>query len=60
MQFKGKLMNQTLKNGENLISGPISAHVAQIWAPKSFFVGFISTNSYTLFQAIPLWNFQEN
>ena len=37
MQFQGKLMNQTWENGKNLVSGPISAHLTQIQAAKSFF-----------------------
>ena len=32
MQFQGKLMNQTWKNGKKkLVLGPILAHLAQIW-----------------------------
>ena len=43
MQFTGKLMSQTWENGKkNLISGPILAHLAQIWAPNIFFAGFPS------------------
>ena len=42
MQFKGKLMNQTRENGENLISGPILVRFVQIWAPKILFVGLTS------------------
>ena len=29
-------MNQTWKNDEKLILGPILAHLAQIWAPNFF------------------------
>ena len=36
MQFKRKLMNQTLKNSKKLISGPILARLPQIWGPKFF------------------------
>ena len=46
MQFKGKLMNQTWENDKKkLISGPNSAHLAQIWAHKICFVDFTSTSS---------------
>ena len=58
MQFKGKLMNETSENGKKkLILGPILAHLAQIWAPQNFFVGFIYTRCYTLLQAIIVGNF---
>ena len=44
MQFKEILVNQTRENGaKNLISGLILVRLAQGWAPKTFFVGFIST-----------------
>ena len=29
---------------KNLISGPISAHLAQIWVPELFFMGFTATS----------------
>ena len=53
-------MNQTWEMGKNLISGPILACLAQIWASKNFFVGFTSTNCYTLSKAIIVFNFKEN
>ena len=37
---------------KNLIWGLILTRLAQIWVPIIFFVGFTSTSSYTLFQAI--------
>ena len=37
-------MNQTWENGKkNIISGPILACLARIWAPKTFFADFTST-----------------
>ena len=42
---------------KKLILGPILAHLAQIWAPKNFFVGFTYTRRYTLLQAIIAGNF---
>ena len=36
----------------NLISGPILAGLAQIWASKLFLVGFTSIRCQTLLQAI--------
>ena len=47
-------MNQTWENG------PILARLAQIYAPKSFFVGFISIRCWALSQAIIICNFKEN
>ena len=38
-------MNQTWENGKNIISDPILARLAHIWAPKNLFVGFTSTSS---------------
>ena len=55
MQFPGKLMNQTLKNDKKLNFGPFLAHLTQI-----FFVGFTSTSSYRLFQAIMPCSLNEN
>ena len=43
-----------------LISCPIVVCLAQIWAQKSFFVGFTSTRCYTLSQTIIVSNFKEN
>ena len=41
VQYQRKLMMQTWENGENIISGPILAHLAQIWTlPLNFFCGF--------------------
>ena len=57
MQFKGKLINQTWEHG--LISGPIFARLAQIWAPD-FFAGLFSTKCQTLSQATIICNFKEN
>ena len=33
MQFQGKLINQTLKNGKNLVSSQILAHLAKFEPP---------------------------
>ena len=33
MQFQGKLINQTLNNGKNLVSSPILAHLAKFEPP---------------------------
>ena len=60
MQFKGKLMNQTWENGENLIPDLILARLTQIWAPKFFFVCFTSTRCQALLQAIIIFDFNEN
>ena len=38
---------------KTLISDPICD-------PRNFLMGFTSTSSYTMFQAIILWYFQEN
>ena len=38
-----KTMEPNLRNGKNLILGPILACLAQIWAPEIFFESFIST-----------------
>ena len=43
MQFQGKVMNQTWKNGKKLVLSTILAPSAQIWAPKNFFMDFTST-----------------
>ena len=44
MQFQRKLTNQPWENDtKNLVSGPILTHIAQFWAPKTFFVDFTST-----------------
>ena len=43
MQFQGKLMNQTWKNGKKTSFGHILAPLAQIWVPKIFFMDFTST-----------------
>ena len=43
LQFKGKLINQTWKNGKNLVSGPILAPLAQIWTQNFFSMDFTST-----------------
>ena len=43
---------------KNLISEPILARLAQIWA-KFFLVGFTSTRCWALSQAIIARNFQE-
>ena len=45
---------------KNLILSSILTHLPQIWAPKDFFVGFIFASSWTLFQAIILWNLKES
>ena len=38
---------------KNLVSRPILIPLAQIWAPKFFFLlGFVSARCYTLLQAI--------
>ena len=42
---------------KNLVSGPILAPLAQIWAPKTFFT---STRRKTLLLAITVCNFKEN
>ena len=55
MQFTGKLTNQTWENGKK----PNKLR-AQMWAHKNYFVGFISTSNYKLFQANILCNFQQN
>ena len=60
MQFKGKLMNQTWENGENLIPDLILARLTQIWAPKFFFVCFTSTRCQALLQVIIVFDFNEN
>ena len=53
-------MNQTLENGENLISGPILAGLAQIWGHEISFVSFTSTRCQILSQVIIASNFKEN
>ena len=41
MQFQGKIMNHTLENGKKKLTlNLFLARLAQIWAPKCFFVGF--------------------
>ena len=44
-QFKGKLMTQTGKNVKNLISGPISAHLAKIVCAKKYLAKFTSSHN---------------
>ena len=41
---------------KNLFLDPILACLALMWTPKKFLAGFTSTSSYTLFQAIILYN----
>ena len=60
MQFQGKVMNQTWKNGKKLVLSTILAPSAQIWAPKIFFMDFTSTIYKALLQAIIVFNFKEN
>ena len=61
MQFKGKLMNQTLEMVKKLILGLILARFNPNLAPPIFFfVGFTSTKCYTLLEAIIICNFMEN
>ena len=60
MQFKGKLMNQTWENGKNPNFGPDFGLFGPNLGPPNLFVGFTSTSSYTLFQAIILCNLKEN
>ena len=43
MHFQGKLMNPTWENGKNLVSRPILALLAQIWALKNIAVDFTTT-----------------
>ena len=44
MQFQGKLITKLERMAKNLVLGLILAHLAHIWAPKSFFMGFTSTS----------------
>ena len=41
---------------KNLFLDPILACLALMWTPQKFLTGFTSTSSYTLFQAIILYN----
>ena len=51
-------MKKTWENGKKTILGLI---LVQIWSPKFFLVGFITSSRwYTLFQAIIVSNFKEN
>ena len=57
MQFQGKVINQTWKNGKNPSFKPnFTPNLVQ----KMFFVGFTSTTLYALLQAIIVCNFKEN
>ena len=61
MQFKEKLMKQTWENNKKTNFGAdFGPFLAEIWSPKFFFVGFISTWCYTLLQAIIVCNLKEN
>ena len=49
MQFQKKPNEPSLRKWQkNLVSGPILAHLAQIWSPKIFFVGFLHKFLYLL------------
>ena len=52
-QYQGKLNNGNLRKWQK------PWFRTQFGAPEIFFVGFTSTSSYTMFQAIILWNLQE-
>ena len=41
---------------KNLFLDPILVCLALMWTPKKILAGFTSTSSYTLFQAIILYN----
>ena len=44
VQYQEKTKDANLRKWQkNLISGPIMAHLTQIFSPQNFFVGFIST-----------------
>ena len=68
VQYQGKLIMGPWENGKNLDFGPnlesqklmILTRFAPNLVPKIFFVGFTSTRSYTLLQAIIVCNFKEN
>ena len=51
-------MNQIEKNAKNLVSDLILDILVQIWSPKIFAVGFISTRYRTLLQTINVCNFK--
>ena len=48
------------ENDKKLVSGPILAPLAKIWAPKIFFMDYTSIWCYTFLQAIIVCNFMEN
>ena len=61
VQYQEKTKDANLRKWQkNLISGPIMAHLTQIFSPQNFFVGFISTRYQTLSQTIIVFNFKEN
>ena len=42
VQCQEKLMNQTLKNDQYLVLGPILVPLAQVWAPKILYLWILS------------------
>ena len=44
---------------KNLIYNSSLTRLAQIWIPKTFFVGFTSSTCYKLLQAVIACNFKE-
>ena len=60
MQFSGKQMNQTWKKDKKPNFGPDFGLFDLNLGPQTFFAGFTSTSSWTLFQAIILCNLKEN
>ena len=54
VQYQGNIMMQPWENGKNSNFGP------NLVPPKIFFIGFTSTSSWAMFQAIILFNFLEN
>ena len=56
---KTNLLNLRKQQEKNIL-GLILAHLTQIWAQKTFFVGFTCTKCQTLLQAITVWTFKDN